>query len=110
MKCKCVECGITICGNIRGNIRGKGILDPVVKGINIGKLISTTLFPQTKKFFKDFESGKIAKEVVNKRDGIQTKRFWKPSKKIIVADRFLKGKCTRAFPYKGGKFLNVDCD
>ena len=40
MKCKCVECGITktsfVSVNIRGNIRGKGILDPVVKGINIG--------------------------------------------------------------------------
>ena len=110
MKCKCVECGITKTGFGSSNIRGKGILDPVVKGINIGKLISTTLFPQTKQMFKDFESGKIAKEVVNKRDGIQTKRFWKPSKKTIVADHFLKGKCTRVFPYKGGKFLNVDCD
>ena len=106
MKCKCVECGITktsfVSAHIRSNDaqRGKGILDPVVKGINIGKLISTTLFPQTKKLFKDFESGKIAKEVVNKRDGIQTKRFWKPSKKTIVADRFLKGKCTRAFLIK----------
>ena len=36
--------------------------------------------------FKDYESGKIAREVVNKRDGIQTKRFWKPSKKKIVAE------------------------
>ena len=127
MKCKCVECGITKTSFVSANIRsndakrgsaqsphsgyiGKGILDPVVRGINIGKLISTTLFPQTKKMFKDFESGKIPKEVVNKRDGIQTKRFWKPSKKTIVADRFLKGKCTRAFPYKGGKWLNVDVD
>ena len=69
MKCKCVECGITktsfVSANIRSNDakRGKGILDPVVKGINIGKLISTTLFPQTKKMFKDFERGKIAKKL-----------------------------------------------
>ena len=60
--------------------------------------------------FKDFESGKIAKKVVNKRDGIQTKRFWKPSPKTIVADRFLKGKCSRAFPMDNGKYMNVDCD
>ena len=59
---------------------------------------------------KDYESGKIAKEVVHKRDGIQTKRFWKPSKKTIVSDRFLKGQCTRAFPTNDGRWLNVDCD
>ena len=54
MKCKCVECGIIKTSFVSGNDakRGKGILDPVVKGINIGKLISTTLFPQTKKCLK----------------------------------------------------------
>ena len=94
MKCKCAECGITktsfvsrSSGARGGNL---GPLGTVLKGINVGKEISKTLFPQTKKMFKDYESGKIAKEVVNKRDGIQTKRFWKPSKKTITADRFFK--------------------
>ena len=109
MICKCAECGITKTSFVKST-SGGGPLGAVVKGINIGKEISRTLFPQTKKVFKDYESSKIAKEVVNKRDGIQTKRFWKPSKKTIIADRFLKGKCTRAFPYKGGKWFNVDCD
>ena len=85
MKCKCAECGITKTsfvsrssssgarsGASGGNL---GPLGTVLKGINVGKEISKTLFPQTKKLFKDYESGKIAKEVVNKRDGIQTKRF-----------------------------------
>ena len=115
MKCKCAECGITktsFVKSTRSGARGGnlGPLGTVLKGINVGKEISKTLFPQTKKMFKDYESGKIAKEVVNKRDGIQTKRFWKPSKKTITADRFLKGQCTRAFPTKDGRWLNVDCD
>ena len=131
MKCKCAECGITKTSFVKSSSIGRssgggrsrsggrssgargGSLDPlgtVLKGINVGKEISKTLFPQTKKMFKDYESGKIAKEVVNKRDGIQTKRFWKPSKKTIIADRFLKGQCTRAFPTKDGRWLNVDCD
>ena len=97
MKCKCVECGITKTSFVKGGKIGGGPLDTVIKGINIGKTISTTLFPQTKKMFKDFESGKIAKEVVNKRDGIQTKRFWKPSKKTIIADSFLKRKMFQSF-------------
>ena len=73
-------------------------------------LISTTLFPQTKQMSKDYESGKIAKEVVNKRDGIQTKRFWKPSKKKTLADRFLKGQCTRTFKMSDGRYMKVGCD
>ena len=76
----------------------------------MGKKYQQYYFLKPKKMFKDFESGKIAKEVVNKRDGIQTKRFWKPSPKTIVADRFLKGKCSRAFPMDNGKYMNVDCD
>ena len=112
MKCQCAECGITKTRLIKTS-EGQGIGDifsPISKGINIGKNISTTIFPQTKKMFKDYESGKIAREVVNKRDGIQTKRFWKPSKKKIVANRLLKGQCSRAFPMGNGKYLNVDCD
>ena len=108
MKCQCASCGI-IKTKFVSNKEGKDF-NKVLDGINIGKKISTTLFPQTKKMFKDYESGKIAKEVVNKRDGIQTKRFWKPSPKTIVADRFLKGKCSRAFPMDNGKYMNVDCD
>ena len=81
MKCQCAECGITKTRLIKKS-EGQGIGD-IFKAINIGKKISTTIFPQTEKIFKDFESGKIAREVVNKRDGIQTKRFWKPSKKIL---------------------------
>ena len=116
MKCKCAECGITKTSFVKSRSSGSGVggnlgpLGTVLKGINVGKEISKTLFPQTKKMFKDYESGKIAKEMVNKRDGIQTKRFWKPSKKTITADRFLKGQCTRAFPTKDGRWLNVDCD
>ena len=108
MKCQCASCGITKAKFVK-NTEGKG-LNKVIDGINLGKKISTLLFPQTKQMFKDYESGKIAKEVVNKRDGIQTKRFWKPSKKTIVSDRFLKGKCSRAFPMDNGKYMNVDCD
>ena len=54
MKCTCVECGITKTSFVSANYakRGKGILDPVEKGIKIAKLISTTLFPQTKKCLK----------------------------------------------------------
>ena len=48
--------------------------------------------------FKNYQSGKIAREVVNKRDGIQTKRFWKPSKKKIVANRFFKRTVFQSFP------------
>ena len=108
MKCQCASCGITKAKFVK-NTEGKG-LNKVIDGINLGKKISTLLFPQTKQMFKDYESGKIAKEVVNKRDGIQTKRFWKPSNKTIVSDRFLKGKCSRAFPMDNGKYMNVDCD
>ena len=108
MKCQCASCGIIKAKFVK-NTEGKG-LNKVIDGINLGKKISTLLFPQTKQMFKDYESGKIAKEVVNKRDGIQTKRFWKPSKKTIVSDRFLKGKCSRAFPMDNGKYMNVDCD
>ena len=111
MKCQCDSCGITKAKFVSNKeVKGSGAIDKIKSGINIGKLISTSLFPQTKQMFKDYESGKIAKEVVNKRDGIQTKRFWKPSNKTIVADRFLEGRCSRAFPMNGGKFLNVDCD
>ena len=108
MKCQCASCGIIKAKFVK-NTEGKG-LNKVIDGINLGKKISTLLFPQTKQMFKDYESGKIAKEVVNKRDGIQTKRFWKPSNKTIVSDRFLKGKCSRAFPMDNGKYMNVDCD
>lgn len=58
MKCKCVECGITKTSFVKrggfasalnkGGKIGGGALDTVIKGINIGKTISTTLFPQTK--------------------------------------------------------------
>ena len=77
MKCKCAECGITKTSFVKSTSSGGnlGPLGTVLKGINVGKEISKTLFPQTKKMFKDYESGKIAKEMVNKRDGIQTKRF-----------------------------------
>ena len=105
MKCQCAECGITKTLLIKTS-EGQGIGDifgPISKGINIGKKISTTIFPQTKKMFKNYESGKIAREVVNKRDGIQTK-------KKIVANRFLIGQCSRAFPMGNGKYLNVNCD
>ena len=108
MKCKWSECGITKTRFIERK-EGQGF-GKILEGINVGKKISTLLFPQTKKLFKDYESGKIAKQVVNKIDGVKTKRFWKPSNKQIVADRFLKGKCTRAFPMGKGKYSNVDCD
>ena len=100
MICKCAECGITKTSFIKST-SGGGPLDAVVKGINIGKEISKTLFPQTKKMFKDYESGKIAKEVVNKKLLILINNY---------CGSFLKGKCTRTFPYKGGKWFNVDCD
>ena len=50
MKCQCAECGITKTRLIKTS-EGQGIGDifgPISKGINIGKKISTTIFPQTK--------------------------------------------------------------
>ena len=53
MKCKCTECAITKTSFVKNKSGGGvGPLDAVVKGINIGKEISKTLFPQTKKCLK----------------------------------------------------------
>ena len=35
-------------------------------GIDVGKKLSTTLFPQTKQTFKDYDSGKIFKGITDK--------------------------------------------
>ena len=59
MKCKCAECGITKTSFVKsGSVStGQGVFDTIKKGVSVGKLISTTLFPQTKQMFKDYESG-----------------------------------------------------
>ena len=87
-----------------------GNIGLIFDGINIGKKVSTTLFPQTKEMFKKYEDGRMIKEMTNKRDGLFTKRFWNPSDRTIIADKFLEKQCTRGFPMKNGKVMNVDCD
>ena len=70
--------------------QGKGIDDaanPIKTGMKVGQTISETLFPQTKQIFKDYYSGKIAKDTFNTKTSLFSKSFWNPSKKKIISNK-----------------------
>ena len=72
LKCTCAECGITKTKFVKSNTRGQGIgdaIDPITKTVKAGQKLSEALFPQTKQMFKDYYSGKIAKDAFNAKTG-----------------------------------------